>query len=140
MAVLADAIIAVEEDYKEQIAREENEASFTKEQISERNQALSEIKEYYEKRGICFDLPNIEEEENDLFLEEEIRLHHIKGTLAFPCCAAEKVAVYKDTKGKCVLKCPNCGTLSVFDFDAMRAETVADKRKSGTAAIGDKQS
>lgn len=131
MEILYEAILSVAENEQNQIEREEKEANLTEEQIKKRAQALDILREFYEKRGVCFDLPSIDTEESDLVLSSELN-HAAKGTIVFPCCKTEKVMVFNGSSGRCAVKCPNCGRVSSFNFDKMDAETVSGARKDCT--------
>lgn len=48
-------------------------------------------------------------------------IQEIKGMIEFPCHPKEKVAAYTDSHGHASIKCPTCGTYSIFNYDAMTA-------------------
>lgn len=128
MQILHEAILSVAENEQDRIEREEKEANLSDEEIEKKAQALKILRDFYEKRGVCFELPSIDIEEDYLFLDKEMN-QAVKGTIIFPCCKSEKVVVYRGSSGCCTVKCPNCGRISIFNFDKMASETVSAARK-----------
>ena len=47
----------------------------------------------------------------------------LKGMISYPCCKAQKAMVYMNAHGQSSHKCPNCGKVTVFDYDKMIAWT-----------------
>lgn len=129
MEALRDAIMSIVENERDRIEREEQEVGQTEEKKEKVKQDLDILKKIYEERGVCFDLPNVDTEDDDLFLKVGLN-QTIKGTIEFPCCKAEKMVVYDKSTGYCAVKCPNCGQSSIFNFDKMAARTVSDVRKN----------
>lgn len=125
--ILSEVVMSVRENELIQIECEENMANLSREQDKERTAVIEALKELYENCGVCFDLPNIDKEEDKLFVCK-LPEHEVKGIIKFPCCTTEKIVVYKNSSGHGAIKCPRCGRFSVFNFDEMTAETVDEKR------------
>lgn len=124
MDVLQAAIMSVSENEHNRIEHEEKEANLTEKQIQRKEDGIRILREFYEKRGVSFDLPCIDSEEEELFANA-LPDHEVKGNITFSCCETEKIVVYKGSTGCCAIKCPQCGQISVFDFDKMISKTVS---------------
>lgn len=129
MEILCGAVLSALDNQLDQIAREEAESCLSEDQIRNREEGIRILRDYYEKRGVSFDLPCIDDNEEELFVNE-FPDHEVKGIIKFPCCKAEKVVVYKGSTGCSAIKCPQCGQISIFDFDKMVSETVSQIRHS----------
>lgn len=129
MEILVDAIMSVDENERERIEREEKEATLTEEQIQQREEGIRILREFYEKRGVSFDLPDISDEEEKIFVNS-LPDHEMKCVIKFPCCETEEIVVYKGSSGQCAVKCPSCGMVSIFNFKDMTAKTVSEVRRA----------
>lgn len=129
MEILGDAVFSVLENQLNQIEREETESSLTEDQVKKREEDIHILREFYEKRGVSFDLPGIDNEEEELFASS-LPNHEVKGKIAFSCCETERIVVYKGSTGCSAIKCPQCGQISIFDFDKMASKTVSQIRHS----------
>ncbi len=127
MEILHNAVLSVLENQLDQIEREETESGLTEEQTKEREEGIRILRDFYEKRGANFDLPGIDKEEEELFVNR-LPDHEVKGIIKFSCCEAERIVVYKGSTGCSAIKCPQCSQLSIFDFDKMTSETVSKIR------------
>lgn len=48
----------------------------------------------------------------------------IRGIIYFPCCPKEKVIAYTSSHGRSSVKCPNCRSFTLIDYDAMTATKI----------------
>lgn len=126
--LLFDATMAIDENERERIEREEKEAALTEEQIKQREESIRLLREHYESRGVSFDLPDVSIEEERLFVDSLPDHDEMKGIIKFPCCGKERIMVYSGSSGQCAVKCPNCGKTSIFNFKEMTAKAVSEIR------------
>ena len=121
LEVLAEAVSYEEEALADRISRLVKNASKTPEDIKKEQEANDVIRQMLNDRGYNFDLPDTDEEEEEIFVTSNLA-YKTKGMIPFPCCKKEKILVYEGTKGHASSKCPRCGKFAVFDYDGMTAE------------------
>lgn len=44
--------------------------------------------------------------------------------IPFPCCPKEVVVVFTNAHGNASMKCPNCGKIALFDYDALTSKRI----------------
>lgn len=122
--VLGEAVEYTEGNIQDRLERQIEQDKKTPEDLKKEREEWERIKEDLEKRGfdLHFDLPDTSEEEEVVFMRDGIKDHKLKGMIPFPCCPKEKVMVYEGTSGETSVKCPNCGSYSLFDFKRMTSE------------------
>lgn len=45
-------------------------------------------------------------------------------SISFPCCPKEVVVVFSNAHGCTSMKCPNCGKIALFDYDALTSRRI----------------
>jgi hypothetical protein len=121
LTVLREAIEYTEERYADRVGRDEAEARKTPEDIENEKIQADKVRKFLESKGMNFDLPNTDEEEEKIFMESGNLAYKLKGIIPFPCCPKEKIMAYEGSSGKCSIKCPKCGRYAIFDYDKMEA-------------------
>jgi hypothetical protein len=121
MDVLREAVEFVEENRTDNIKREIKEVNKTPEDIEKEKQQWEAVREFLESKGHRFDLPNTDNEEEEIFVTSNLA-YKVKGMIKFPCCKKEKIIVYEGAEGRSSNKCPRCGKYALFDFDKMTSE------------------
>lgn len=112
MDVLGEAIEDAESRIKDYAKRGESEAAKTQEDIEREKAKAEKLRQLLEDCGVDlnFDLPNTDEQEEEIFVQSGNLLWEVKGTIPLPCyCKKGKITAYKGIKGKCAMKCPGCG-------------------------------
>lgn len=122
LVALQKAVEYADEVYSDRAEREEKEASKTPEDIERERLVDDEIRKFLVSKGMNFDLPNIDIEEEELFMESGNLAYKLKGMISFLCCKKEKIMAYEGSSGRCSIKCPRCGRYAIFDYDKMEAE------------------
>lgn len=127
MDVLKEAVEDAEDWIKNHAERDEAEAAKTPEDIEREKADMERIQQWFEEHGMNLnlncDLPNTDEQEEEIFVQSGNLLWEVKGTIHFPCyCKKGQVTAYKGIKGKCAMKCPECGYYVLIDYDKMTAK------------------
>lgn len=123
--VLKEAIVDSESWIKDHAERDEAETAKTSEDIEREKADVERIRQWLEKRGVnlSFDLPNTDEQEEEIFVKSGNLSLDVKGTIRLPCyCKKGQITAYEGIKGKCAMKCPRCGHYILVDYDNMTAE------------------
>lgn len=121
--ILQEAIQYADECDQERIDREEKDANKTPEEIEKERLEDIKIRKFLESKGMAFDLPNTEDEEEVIFMNCNLS-YEMRGMISFPCCSSEKIVVYEGSTGHSSIKCPHCGKYAIFNFNKMTAETI----------------
>lgn len=122
LVALQKAVEYADGVYSDWAEREEKEASKTPEDIERERLLDDEIRKFLVSKGMNFELPNTDIEEEELFMESGNLAYKLKGMISFPCCKKEKIMVYEGSSGRCSIKCPRCSRYAIFDYDKMEAE------------------
>lgn len=125
MDVLKEAVEDAESWIKDYAERDEAEAAKTPEDIERENAEREKMWQLREERGmnLNFDLPNTDEQEEEIFVRSGNLAWEVKGTIQLPCyCKKGQITAYKGIKGKCAMKCPGCGYYVLVDYDDMTAK------------------
>ncbi len=125
MDVLKKAVEDAESWIKDHAERDEAEAEKTPEDIEQEKAEIERMRQLLEERGVNlnFDLPNTDEQEEEIFVQSGNLAWEVKGTIQLPCyCKEGQITAYKGIKGKCAMKCPGCGYYVLIDYDKMVAE------------------
>lgn len=125
MDVLKEAVEDAESWIKDYAKRNEADASKTPEDIEREKAEMKRTRQLLENHGINlnFDLPNIDGQEEEIFVHNDNLLWDVEGTIHLPChCKNGQITAYKGIKGKCTMKCPGCGNYLLIDYDEMTAE------------------
>lgn len=123
MDVLKEAVEDAESWSKDYAERDEAEAAKTPEDIEREKAGMERIWQLLEERGMNFELPNTDEQEEEIFIQSGNLSWEVKGTIHLPCyCNKGRITAYKGIKGKCAMKCPGCGYYVLVDYDDMTAK------------------
>lgn len=125
MDVLKEAVEDAESWIKDYAKRDEAEAAKTPEDIEREKAEMERMRQLIEERGVNlnFDLPNTDEQEEEIFVQSGNLSWEVKGTIHLPCyCKKGQITAYKGIKGKCAMKCPRCGYYVLVDYDEMTAK------------------
>ena len=125
MDVLKEAVEDTESWNKDRAERDEAEAAKTPEDIEREKAEMERMRQLLEERGVNmnFDLPNTDEQEEEIFVQSGNLSWEVKGTIPLPCyCNKGQITAYKGIKGKCAMKCPGCGYYVLVDYDDMTAK------------------
>lgn len=125
MDVLKEAVEDAESWTKDCAERDEAEAARTPEDIEQEKAEMERMRQLLEERGVNlnFDLPNTDEQEEEIFVQSGNLAWEVKGTIQLPCyCKKGQITAYKGIKGKCAMRCPGCGRYVLVDYDKMTAE------------------
>lgn len=120
--VLKDAIDDTESKIENYVESGEAEAAKTPEDIERENAEIEEMRQALEAYGVnlSFDLPNTDEQEEEIFVQSGNLAWDVKGTMRLQCsCKKGQITAYEGIKGKCAMKCPNCGNYILIDYDNM---------------------
>ncbi|MCH5192589.1 MAG: hypothetical protein J1F11_01415 [Oscillospiraceae bacterium] len=123
--VLKEAVVDTDLWIKDNAERDEAESAKNPEDIERENAERERIRQWLEEHGVnlSFDLPNTDEQEEEIFVQSGNLSLEVKGTIRLPCfCKKGQITAYKGIKGKCAIKCPNCGYYIIVDYDNMTAE------------------
>lgn len=125
MDVLKEAVEDAESWIKNHAERDEVEAAKTPEDIEKEKAQRERMSQLLEECGVNlnFDLPNTDEQEEEIFVQSGNLSWEVKGTIHLPCyCKKGQITTYKGIKGKCAMKCPGCGSYVLVDYDKMIAK------------------
>ncbi len=125
MDVLKKAVEDAESWIKDHAERDEAEAAKTPEDIEQEKAEMERMRQLLEERGVNlnFDLPNTDEQEEEIFVQSGNLAWEVKGTIQLSCyCKKGQITAYKGIKGKCAMKCPGCGYYVLVDYDEMTAK------------------
>lgn len=125
MDVLKKAVEDAESWIKDHAERDEAEAAKTPEDIEREKAERERMRQLLEECGVNlnFDLPNTDEQEEEIFVQSGNLSWEVKGTIHLPCyCNKGQITAYKGIKGKCAMKCPGCGYYVLVDYDDMTAK------------------
>ena len=125
MDVMKEAVENAESCISDHAERDEAEAAKTPEDIEQEKAEMERIRRLLEERGVNlnFDLPNTDEQEEEIFVQSGNISWEVKGTIHLPCyCKKGQITAYKGIKGKCAMKCPGCGCYVLVDYDKMIAK------------------
>lgn len=125
MDVLKKAVEDAESWIKDHAERDETEAAKTPEDIEREKAEMESIRQLLEERrvNLNFDLPNTDEQEEEIFVQSGNLAWEVEGTIQLPCyCKKGQITAYKGIKGKCAMKCPGCGYYVLVDYDEMTAK------------------
>lgn len=125
MDVLKEAVEDTESWNKDRAERDEAEAAKTPEDIEREKAEMERMRQLLEECGVNmnFDLPNTDEQEEEIFVQSGNLAWEVKGTIQLPCyCKKGQITAYKGIKGKCAMKCPGCGYYVLVDYDEMTAK------------------
>lgn len=123
MDVLKEAVEDAESWSKDYAERDEAEAAKTPEDIEREKAEMERMWQLLEERGMNFELPNTDEQEEEIFIQSGNLSWEVKGTIHLPCyCNKGRITAYKGIKGKCAMKCPGCGYYVLVDYDDMTAK------------------
>ncbi len=125
MDVLKEAVKDAECWIKDHAERDEAEAAKTPEDMEREKAEMESLRQLLEERGVNlnFDLPNTDEQEEEIFVQSGNLAWEVKGTIQLPCCCKKgQITAYKGIKGKCAMKCPGCGYYVLVDYDEMAAK------------------
>lgn len=125
MDVMKEAVENAESRIKYHAEQDEAEAAKTPEDIEKEKAEMERMQQLLEECGVNlnFDLPNTDEQEEEIFVQSGNLLWEVKGTIHLPCyCKKGQITAYKGIKGKCAMKCPGCGYYVLVDYDKMIAE------------------
>lgn len=124
MDILKEAVEDAESGINDYAERGEAEAAKTFEDIEKEKTQRERMSQLLEECGVNlnFDLPNTDEQEEEIFVKSGNILWEVKGTIHLPCyCKKGQITTYKGIKGKCAMKCPGCGSYVLVDYDKMTA-------------------
>lgn len=125
MDVLKKAVEDAESWIKDHAERDEAEAAKTPEDIEQEKAEMERMRQLLEERGVNlnFDLPNTDEQEEEIFVQSGNLAWEVKGMIQLPCyCKKGQITAYKGIKGKCAMRCPGCGYYVLVDYDEMTAK------------------
>lgn len=123
MDVLKEAVEDAESWLKDHAERDEAEVAKTPEDIEREKTEMERMQQLLEERGLNFDLPNTDEQEEEIFVQSGNLSWEVKGTIHLPCyCNKGQITAYKGINGKCAMKCPGCGYYVLVDYDDMTAK------------------
>ena len=125
MVVLKKAVEDAEFWIKDHAERDEAEAAETPEDIERKKARMESMRQLLEEHGVdlSFDLPNTDEQEEEIFVQSGNLAWEVKGTIHLPCyCKKGQITAYKGIKGKCAMRCPGCGSYVLVDYDEMTAK------------------
>lgn len=120
--VLKDAIEDTESQIENYAESGEAEAAKTTEDIERKNAEMEEMRQALEAYGVnlSFDLPNTDEQEEEIFVQSGNLAWNVEGTIHLQCsCKKGQITAYEGIKGKCAMKCPGCGDYILVDYDNM---------------------
>lgn len=124
LTVLREAIEDVSSLNKDWMERDEAEAAKTPEDIERENAKREKILQLLEEQGmLTVNLPDTEEQGDEILVQSGDHSFEVKGTLQLPCfCKKGQITVYNGARGKFAMKCPECGNYVLIDFDDMTAK------------------
>lgn len=125
MDVLKKAVEDAEFWIKDHAERDEAKAAKAPEDIEREKAEIERRRQLLEECGVNmnFDLPNTDEQEEEIFVQSGNLSWEVKGTIHLPCyCNKGQITAYKGIKGKCAMKCPRCGYYVLVDYDDMTAK------------------
>lgn len=125
--VLEEAVKENEFRKEDFAQRSEIEAAKTPEDIEREKDEMEDVRKFLEEHGkFNFDLPNMDEQEEEILVQNSHFIRDVKGKIQLPCCCkGGEITAYKGIKGKCILRCPGCGRYVLIDYDKMAAEALS---------------